>query len=99
MREHLPVQFTESAILDLEDIRLYYKDRQVPEVGERFVVEIITAIEELPVFPERGRTVPEFNQPSLRELIHSPFRIVYHIDKQRISIVRVWRSERLLKLP
>lgn len=43
-----------------------------------------------------GRTVPEFDRPLLRELIHPPFRIVYRLEPKRVRIVRVWRSERLL---
>lgn len=27
------------------------------------------------------------------------FRIVYRLDKERVRVVRVWRSERLLKMP
>jgi hypothetical protein len=30
------------------------------------------------------------------ELIRPPFRIVYRLDSDRIRIVRIWRSERLL---
>ena len=46
-----------------------------------------------------GRVVPEFDQPFLRELIHPPFRIVYRREPERIRVVWVWRSERLLQLP
>ena len=42
--------------------------------------------------------VPEFAQPFLREMIHSPFRIVYRRDDRKVRVVRVWRSERLLQL-
>ena len=35
----------------------------------------------------------------LREIIHPPFRIVYRVENRRIRVVRVWRSERLLRLP
>jgi len=93
------VTFAESAILDLEEIREYYREQQVPEVGERFLQEILALIEDLPTHPDRGRIVPEFNQSLLRELIHPPFRIVYRCSSQRIAIVRIWRSERLMKLP
>jgi toxin ParE1/3/4 len=93
------VTFAESAIRDLEEIRNYYQEQQVPKVGDRFVREIIALIEKLPVHPKRGRIVPEFNQPLLRELIHPPFRIVYRFDQGKIRIVRIWRSERLLRLP
>jgi len=94
-----PVTFAESAVADLEEIREYYLEQQVPEVGDRFVREIIALIEDLPAHPDKGREVPEFNQPMLRELIHPPFRIVYCRDLQGLSIVRVWRSERLMRLP
>ena len=99
MSKTLSVTFAESAILDLEEIREYYREQQVPEVGERFLQEIITLIEDLTTYPDRGRIVPEFNQLLLRELIHPPFRIVYRRSSQRIAIVRVWRCERLMKLP
>jgi len=46
-----------------------------------------------------GRIVPEFQQPFLRELIHRPSRIVYRRDPERVRVVRVWRSERRLRLP
>lgn len=46
-----------------------------------------------------SRMVPEFEQDFLLELIRPPFRIVYRVDSDQVRIVRVWRSERLLKLP
>jgi len=46
----------------LEEIREYYLEQQVPEIGDRFVREIIALIEDLPVHPDKGRVVPEFNQ-------------------------------------
>ena len=99
MPRPLPVTLAEAAVTDLEELRAYYREQQVPEVGERFIREIIALIEELPAHPERGRVVPEFGQPWLRELIHPPFRIVYRRAAERLSIVRVWRAERLLRLP
>ena len=95
----MKIEFAESAICDLEDIRSYYIDQQVPQVGENFILEIITHIEALPDNPEIGRQVPEFQMPSIRELIHSPFRIVYILKNINIQIIRVWRSERLMQLP
>lgn len=99
MSKVLQIIFAESAVTDLEEIREYYLEQQVPEIGDRFVREIIALIEDLPSHPDRGRVVPEFNQSKLRELIHPPFRIVYRRDPQGLSIVRVWRSERLMRLP
>ena len=95
----MKIEFAESAICDLEDIKTYYKEQQVPQVGENFILEIISHIETLPENPEIGRVVPEFQMPSIRELIHSPFRIVYVLNNTSIQIIRVWRSERLMRLP
>ncbi len=99
MSKPLPITFTESAIQELEDIRDYYLEQQVPEVGNRLLKEIFSLVEGLSAHPDRGRVVPEFNQPILRELIHPPFRIVYRRDSHRISVVRIWRSERMMRLP
>lgn len=88
-----------SAVKDLEAIRAWYADQQVPAVGERLIREIIAQIERLADFPEIGRIVPEFGIVNLREIIYSPFRIVYRLDESRVRVVRVWRSERLLKMP
>jgi len=93
------MEFSASAVGDLEDILSWYADQGVPEVGNRLVGEVIDHVERLADFPESGRIVPEFELPNLREIIYPPFRIVYRIDGTRISIVRVWRSERMLKVP
>ena len=93
------IRFAESAVADLEEIRLWYAEQGVPDAGERLVTEIFQRIEALEKHPELGRIVPEFDQPFLRELIQPPFRIVYWHDPGKVRIVRVWRSERLLRLP
>ncbi len=92
------VELADSAIEDLEGIRDWYAEEQVPEVGKRLVTEILDQAESLVRHPEMGRVVPEFGVDWLRELIHPPFRIVYKRESGRVRIVRVWRSERLLKL-
>ena len=48
-------------------------------------------------YVERG--APEVGERLLREIIHPPFRIVYRIDAGRMRSVRVWRGERVLRLP
>jgi len=93
------VEFAESAVRDMEGILDWYREQRVPEVGKKLVREIFTDVGRLPDFPESGRIVPELNVANIRELIRPPFRIVYRIDETRIRIVRVWRSERTLKIP
>ena len=93
------VSFAPSAVINLEEIRSWYADQQVSEVGERLVREIVDAVLRLADFPESGRLVPEFDLAQLREIIHPPFRIVYQLDDERVRVVRVWRSERLMTMP
>ncbi len=93
------IRFAESALADLDSIRAWYAEQDVPEVGERLLGEIVASIEALADHPDMGRIVPEFDQPFLRELIRPPFRIVYRRDPEHVRVVRVWRSERLLDVP
>ena len=95
----MKVFISSSAFSDLENIKEYYKDEGVPNMGEQYVVSIIDHIQTLSNNPDIGRKVPEFDEEKIRELIHPPFRIVYLREKNSIHIIRVWRSERLLVLP
>jgi toxin ParE1/3/4 len=99
MPKKISITFTASALNDLQAIRAWYADQQASKTGERLLLEIISHAERLADFPESGRIVPEFGIMNLREIIYSPFRIVYRIDARKIMIIRVWRSERMLKLP
>jgi plasmid stabilization system protein ParE len=93
------ISFAESALSDLEAVQEWYAEQGVPAVGDRFLAEIFERIEALSTHPDLGRVVPEFGQAFLRELIHPPFRIVYRREPRRVRVVRIWRSERLLRLP
>jgi toxin ParE1/3/4 len=93
------ITFADSAVSDLQNILAYYEEQSIPDIGKRLVAEIIDDIELLKEQPDMGRMVPEFELEYLREQIRPPFRIVYRRDKKRVRIVRVWRSERLMKMP
>lgn len=93
------IRLAESVITDMDAIRTWYIKQGIPDIGERFVEEIVGRVEALRNHPEMGRIVPEFEQPFLRELIYPPFRIVYRRDPKHVRILRVWRSERQLVLP
>ena len=80
-------------------MQAYYSDEGAPDAGKKLTAEIIARIDRLGAHPVSGRVVPEFNVEHLREIIYQPFRIVYRHDKNKVRIVRIWRSERLLKLP
>jgi toxin ParE1/3/4 len=93
------IYISDSAFSDLEDIGDYYSELEAPQIGQDFLVAIFEHIETLNDHPYIGRTVAEFDDEKIREIIHPPFRVVYLIEEKLIHIIRVWRSERLLKLP
>jgi plasmid stabilization system protein ParE len=99
MAEQARITFAASAIKDLEDMQAYYLGEGVPDVGKRLVSEIMNAVERLGSHPLSGRVVPEFHVEHLREIIYPPFRIIYRHDKNKVRIVRIWRSERIMKMP
>jgi addiction module RelE/StbE family toxin len=99
MAEQARITFAASAIKDLEDLQAYYSGEGVPDIGKRLIAGIMDKVERLGAHPLSGRIVPEFHVEHLRESIYPPFRIVYRYDKNKVRIVRIWRSERLLKMP
>jgi toxin ParE1/3/4 len=95
----MKVGLSNSAFSDLEAILDYYTQEGVPDVGHRFVQAIIERVQALSDHPDMGRVVLEFQSNDIREIIHGPFRVVYLREEKSVTVIRVWRSERLLLLP
>jgi toxin ParE1/3/4 len=90
------IEFAHSAQDDMLRIVAWYSSQQEPDVGRRLVAAILERVEQLTMFPDSGRVVPEFETPWLRELELPPFRIVYRRDEALVTVIRIWRSERLM---
>ena len=90
------VEFAKSAEDDLLDTVAWHTSQKVPEVGKRLVAAVLERVAQLALFPDSGKIVPEFDTPWLRELEMPPYRIVYRRDDAVVTVVRVWRSERLM---
>ena len=90
---------SESALQDLLEIQQYYLDEGVPHVAENLLEEIFAKLENLAEHPDMGRVVPEFAIKSLRELIYPPYHIVYRRNPAHVRVIRIWRGERMLRLP
>jgi len=84
-----------AARLDLKELAAYVAESR-PQVSTHFVAQVFQVVERLTDFPESGRIVPEFEDPSIREVIRRPCRIVYRIRTQErlVEIVRVWHAAR-----
>jgi len=90
------IEFSDSAVEDLEAILRWYASQDVPHVGDEMVTSLVERIDQLAAFPDSGRIVPEFDTDWLRELVVPPYRVVYRREHDAVVVVRVWRSERLM---
>ncbi len=84
-----------SARFDLHEISAYIAEAD-PIAAAKFIRGIFNTVERLPCFPESGRIVPDFGDPSIREVIRRPCRIVYRIrhSDEVVEIIRVWHAAR-----
>ena len=96
MAQRCEVELAESAEDDLRGILAWLSSQQAPEVGASMVVAIIEQVERLAAFPDSGRVVPEFETLWLREVQLPLYRIVHRHEDAMVTVVRVWRSERLM---
>jgi plasmid stabilization system protein ParE len=52
-----------------------------------FSLEIMEASRSLKDFSERGRIVPEFDNPNIRELFIKEYRLIYLVEETRVVIL------------
>ena len=91
------IRWTCRAVEDVQAIRQFIA-QDSPHYAELVTQRITVAIERLPLFPESGRIVPELQQPTVREIIHEPYRIVYRLLENEIHILSVHHAARILRL-
>ena len=81
--------------MDLRSIVTFIR-RDSPRRAETFGYRLILEAEKLPAFPRRGRTVPEYHDETIREIIVRPYRLIYRVsdERQALEIIRVWHGAR-----
>lgn len=91
----VPVILTPQAQEDLAGI-VRFIARDNPEQARVFGMELIDRALSIGPLPERGRVVPELNEPSVREIIHRAYRIIYEIlsDPKVVYVLRFWHAAR-----
>ncbi len=81
--------WTHTAKNDLEEIVEYIAQDSLETAIKKYE-EIKTTTEKLSIFPEQGRIIPELAEQNIvkyRELIISPWRLMYKIEKEAIYIM------------
>ncbi|MGD1007899.1 MAG: type II toxin-antitoxin system RelE/ParE family toxin [Ignavibacteriaceae bacterium] len=92
----MKVFWTKESIQHLKEIELYIS-RDNQNAAEKFIDKLVGLAETLSHNSVKGRIVPEFSLPQIRELIYRNYRIVYMIRKNRIEILTVFEGHQLLK--
>jgi plasmid stabilization system protein ParE len=89
------VVWTEYAYAQLDDAMAFIA-RDRPETAMAWLELILDAGASLTEFPNRGRIVPESAREDVRELIISPYRLIYRRDADDVTITMVSHERRLL---
>ena len=80
------VVWTEIAWSDLEAAADHIA-KDSPNYAAAFVREVRDAARSLAYLAERGRVVPEFDDPSIRELLVRSYRLVYQVTEETVHII------------
>ncbi len=95
MTKIIEVYWTRQARNDLKDIRAFIA-RNAPITASAFVRRLRTSVDRLRTVPESGQIVREIGDPAIRELIRGNYRIIYRLRNDRVDILTVFHSARLL---
>ncbi len=93
----MKLTWTHEALKRLIEIEDYIAEDS-PTRAQKFTNQIIQKAESLKKHPQKGRIVPEFSIPSLRELIYKNYRIVYKIKEESLEILTVFEAHRLIRI-
>lgn len=89
----MTVEWTDIAKQHLQ--RIYdHIESQSELYAQRMVNKLVLRADGLGDFPEMGREVPEYDDPNVRELLVSPYRIIYVVRKERVDIIGVIHTAR-----
>lgn len=81
-----PVVWSLSAQRGLEDVLAYVAGSSLH--GARLIAQrTLDAADSLATLSERGRVVPEIQDPAIRETFVYSYRLMYHVSDTRITIV------------
>ena len=84
------ITLSSSARRDLRDI-VRYISLDSPDRAVRFGRLLVSSAKQLTEFPEMGRMVPEFRDPSTREIVVRSYRVIYRVDhnSRRVDVAPV----------
>lgn len=87
------VVWSDEAVRDLEAIHTFIA-RNSSRYAATVVGRLVGAVDRLRMFPESGRMVPELEDPTVREVIHGSYRIVYERRERAVEVLTVFHASR-----
>jgi plasmid stabilization system protein ParE len=75
-----------------------YIAQDKPSAAEKWINTVFSKVEQLKSAPEIGRVVPEIRNDQFRELIYGNYRIIYRIEKTKISILTIRHGKQILPI-
>ena len=89
------IAWTETACDDLAEIARYIA-KSSEFYAATVVRDLIAAARTLTVLSERGRIVPEYHDPTVRQLLVRNYRLVYQVSKSNIHVLGIVHGARIL---
>jgi len=71
-----------------------YISRDSDFYARRFGENVVLATRRLTEFPDSGRTIPEAEDSTLREIIVQGYRVMYRIEAERVLVLAVMHGSR-----
>ena len=67
-----------------------------PSAAVAWVEKVFEKVDLLKLSPQMGREVPEILRKDIREIIFGNYRIIYRIEKTKISILTIRHGKQIL---
>jgi|SRR3990167_2992012 len=69
------------------DAAVAYLAQDSRPAAQRLLIQALDTAASLDVLSERGRVVPEFNEPAVRELFVQRYRLIYEVTPAAVQIL------------
>lgn len=93
----MKITWAKESLLNIQEIEDFISQDN-PNAAIKLTDKLISLVEDLIEFPEKGRIVPELSISQIREILYKNYRIVYLIKKKSIYILTVFEGHKLFDI-
>lgn len=89
-RWSVKLAYSPEAIQDLVRLRQFIAEKD-PAAAARIAADLVGRIEQLLIFPEMGRPVPQSPEPgAIRDFVFGPYIVRHTLHPSALIVLRVW---------